>query len=413
MPTTFPLPMDADLRHQLELIVATAARVLDPGRRPELLEGSGSLHGGAALAVWWAMARSAGIDGPGPDTIMDQAVVEACNHPISGALATGFPGVILAMDLLRRQGHLPSDWVSEEQDAEIDELFALRAQHNSKAHREHELLYGLGGEMTILAQRPTPRSRELVGLALDAMERVVFETEHGEIAALKIKFKPDEEDTVDFGVAHGLPGAIGGLARAHTLTGDPRCLAMADGMMRLLARTMKAQGSAGLPGIIPTALLGQIKPSPGSRLAWCYGNLGAAVVLLDAARRFNHSNMEAMAHQLGAMACTVSLEDARVIDPWLCHGALGNAICFHGLACMTNETTYAEKARFWVSHGANQLQEPLDAAQGKEVFDIKTPLNDSVWLEGILGAGLAALTLLGRIDFAWATPLLLDGPSRT
>ena len=62
-----------------------------------------------------------------------------------------------------------------------------------------------------------------------------------------------------------------------------------------------------------------------SRLAWCYGDLGIAAVLLSAARAADNATWEREAIQIARLAAQRTLANSGVQDAGLCHGSAGIA----------------------------------------------------------------------------------------
>jgi hypothetical protein len=133
-------------------------------------------------------------------------------------------------------------------------------------------------------------------------------------------------------------------------------------------------------------------PATPSRLAWCYGDLGAAAVLWRAGLALNDDIATVAA--LRALHAASSRPPTRsgVQDAGLCHGTAGVALLFHQLARATGDATVVEAGERW----ADRLAAAVD--QGA--------LPDSCGvLEGRAGVVLALVTLAGGDD-GWSAMLV-------
>lgn len=115
----------------------------------------------------------------------------------------------------------------------------------------------------------------------------------------------------DLGVAHGVAGVLPGLAGAIALGVErERALRLFDGAVALLGAA-----SAPLPSTLDPTV-------PGRRDAWCYGSMGAGVVLRAAGRRARSRTAVALGERF--LAATVL--PSTWASPCLCHGAAGAAV---------------------------------------------------------------------------------------
>jgi class I lanthipeptide synthase len=156
----------------------------------------------------------------------------------------------------------------------------------------------------------------------------------------------------------------------------------------------------------------------GSRLAWCYGDLGIAVALLRSARWLRNCAWENAAYDIARAAAQRSTESSQVKDAALCHGAFGNAHIFRRLYAATHDYVFLRATLQWTRTGLAMRQ----AGEGLAGYKMWQPARldaegrDS-WqpaagmLEGICGIGLCLLALLSPIEPAWDQSLLLDIPS--
>ena len=289
--------------------------------------------------------------------------------------------------------------------------------------RGHDLVGGLAGIGVYAlerAQRPS-------GLAL--LERVVVclddlaEPGHPAGRCFRIPFErlPGPmrarfpHGTLDLGMAHGAPGVIAFLARAHDAVPDsmrPRARALAEDAARwVLAQRLPPDldacfasrlAAAAAPGAVAS---GESAPA---RSAWCYGDPGVAVALLLAARRLDVPAWEEAAMAAARKAAVRPLAATRVTDAGLCHGAAGLAHVFQRLFQATGEVLFRDAARAWIDRILD-MRRPGTGIAGFSSWtpDPATGSADPVWREdaslltGATGIALVLLAAVAPQEPAW------------
>lgn len=143
----------------------------------------------------------------------------------------------------------------------------------------------------------------------------------------------------------------------------------------------------------------------GSRLAWCYGDLGIAIGLLKAAEALANNDMRHKALQIFDYCATRrDLVKNMVLDTSICHGTAGIAIIYHDLYRKTGEKRYQETSSFWIGQTL-QLYEA-----GKMFYVTEQNQYDTrrlSVLEGKAGVGLAILSVCSEIPSDWTRLLLI------
>ena len=204
----------------------------------------------------------------------------------------------------------------------------------------------------------------------------------------------------NLGVAHGSPGAIGVLARMHRAGIEPaRTRQLLDGAVAYLRANAPATAEPRFTAWEPGG------GTPTARIAWCYGDLGIAAVLLGLPDE--HARAEGLAL---ARACAARPRPDRAHnDASLCHGTAGAAHLFHRMALATGDATLADAARDYVAITlAARTAEPLAG------FPFWTPEErtpDATLLQGVAGIALVLHAAISDIEPAWDRLLLVDLPA--
>jgi lantibiotic modifying enzyme len=330
-------------------------------------------------------------------------------------LYEGFSGVAWTMSHLQRMGLLEDgqeiceavdnavlDWLNEQQDTMLCELIAGLA--------------GLG--VYGLERWSQTGDRSIVEKVVEVLARTTVEHQ-----GFRTWFNPPEntseytrdlhpQGSFNLGLSHGIPGALAFLARAAALgVQEAAPLVHSAGDWLLHQRRSYSNGS-----FFAAQFLDELdEENDGSRLAWCYGDLGVSAALMVSARALQRADWEAAALEVARAAA--KREKARVMDGGLCHGAFGNAHLFSRLYRASGEACFLEATRHWAKTGF-ELRKPgqglagfLAWAPGMPDAPAENPwIAESGFLEGVAGIGLALLGLLSPQTPDWDRLLLVDIP---
>lgn len=160
----------------------------------------------------------------------------------------------------------------------------------------------------------------------------------------------------------------------------------------------------------PSWVLGESYPSE-SRLAWCYGDLGIGVALLQAARNTGDETLERKSLQvLLATTRRRELERNGVVDAGLCHGTAGIGHIYNRLYHYTGRGEFLDSARYWFG----QTLEMATFDDGYAGFKCWKGNKMGGWhntadlLDGISGIGLSLLSAISEVEPAWDRVMLLS-----
>jgi hypothetical protein len=319
------------------------ARAVLADERADLADGA------AGAALLFAALERAGRrppELPSATTLLAHAVRRLRQAPLPPPLWGGTAGVVFALAGAVGRGASPAvlarlaDWVRR------------------GAGGEHDLISGVVGAGVLgLELGADPAAGELVATVVARLAATAHEPEGGGLAWASPR--PDVLGVAPYnlGVAHGVPGVVGFLAgalRSPAPPGETREL------LRGAARWVLAQRRDGDGSFLPYAV-GPGPPPQAARLAWCYGDAGAAVTLLNAARALGDDDeIEQGARALAARAAARSPESAGVVDAGFCHGAAGLAHLHGRLWQLTGEDAHARAGRYWLTRTL-ELYEPRTA----------------------------------------------------
>lgn len=151
--------------------------------------------------------------------------------------------------------------------------------------------------------------------------------------------------------------------------------------------------------------------SRGSRLAWCYGDLGVSTALLQAARIVGNKEWESLALEAAAFSTRRrDLQESGVVDSGLCHGSAGIAHLYNRLYHYTGESQFKDSSLYWLDETIKQARFE-DGLAGYKAWHTEKYggwTKEYGLLEGVAGIGLAFLAALSDIEPNWDRSLLLS-----
>src|SRR5690606_25871790 len=252
-------------------------------------------------------------------------------------LHAGVAGCSFCLDhLLARVFAEPDELLAgDDLNADVDAtLIEFMADHRGLI--DPELVMGLAGFGTYFLER-LPRPSAAVGLAR-VVEALAEQSESSDAgitwrkgpAALSNAHRRQFPDGLyNLGIPHGVPGIIAVLARVcASEAASPLARELLEGSVAwFLAQELPVGAS-----LYPYYSVPGRGPLPDeSRLAWCYGDLGAAAVLLLAAQAQGRGDWQAAALRAAESAARRSEDGSGVKDGMFCHGAAGITHMFNRL----------------------------------------------------------------------------------
>ncbi len=333
-------------------------------------------------------------DLPSSRKLLHAAVRGARERSLSPDLWTGAAGV--AFVLTRHFGEGPS--------AEMDRR--LIAWANSRPQEEFDLIAGVtGAGVQAVELLPDPRGVELLAAVVAALEES-GERDSGGLAWRDPPRAGDPRRPFNAGLAHGTPGVAaflaGAVASGHSPTHSRELLEGA------LAWTLaqRLQDSASL---LPYDSGPGVTREP-ARLAWCYGDAGGALAVLQAADALGDVQSRRAGEQMAAHAAERDPSDAGVVDGGLCHGAAGLGHLFGRLSALTGDEACARAGTDWLERTLAMREDGVDVAG----FPAWIPDQYGEWakepdpgmLGGAAGVGLALLAACRPDDPSWDRVLL-------
>ena len=216
------------------------------------------------------------------------------------------------------------------------------------------------------------------------------------------------EGYYNLGVAHGVPGVMWLLGKlcVHGVSPE-RAEALLRGALRWLLSVHPDPGTPDLPSWIAPG----VRREENRRMAWCYGPLGAAAVVWQAAQETGDSAGEEWGRELASACAGVGPAESNNRDAGLCHGAGGNTQIFHRLYRRTGDEQFREAALVWLEEALTYRKPGTGVGGFRTWADVDGGqgwVDDASFLGGSAGIGLALLAAITDTDPAWDRLLLLS-----
>src|SRR4051812_15698745 len=314
--------------------------------------------------------------------------------------------------------HLWGDEAGADVNEEIDDALE-RLLRRSPWTEGYDLVDGLVGIGVYAVSRlPRPSARTCLDLVLGRLEETAQWTQRGltwhtppHLLAPAYD-DPEGRGHYNVGVAHGVPGVIGLLA--HLVNGPPfgaRARALLEPAVAWVLST--EQATADGPSL-PSMIMHPDRRVPGGT-AWCYGDLGVAMVLWQAGRASGQRAWTAAALRLARAAVARAPHVVRPADAGFCHGSAGLAHMMNRLFQYTGEVFFADAARYWLE----QMLACRQPGMGIAGFvaddpDRSSPLSplDIHLVTGAMGIVLVCAAACSPVAPGWDQIFLLSSPGR-
>jgi hypothetical protein len=313
---------------------------------------------------------------------------------------------------------VPPEQLAEELEddpvAQIDELI-IRHLKSGPWQGHYDLIGGLTGFGTYFLERlPHSSSTHGIQFVLTQLEQLAEPATPGATwftrpeLLIGPQLKESPKGHYNLGVAHGVPGVIQFLGEtlAHGIEKERTGKLLEASVEWVLAQQRPPEAIFRFStGVIP----GQ--EQRGSRLGWCYGDLGIAAVLYQTGNRTGRKDWREMSIELLQHTLCVPRDKACVTDAGLCHGATGVAHILNRISQAEGGEQYENAAISWFEQALAMRQD----GRGIGGFLAHRPELDPPWrrdasfLTGGIGIALTLLSAIYPIEPQWDRLLLLSG----
>lgn len=286
--------------------------------------------------------------------------------------------------------------------SELDEHLLAHTNELNK-NSQYDLFYGTMGYVSYLLARDK--------IDIISYKKIIdyFKIESEQISKNEIVWYSSyaNKKAINLGLAHGLPSVIIILIKLLTRTNKlieykELIYYPINYLLNKKNENYKAIGSL-FPAYISE------DNEKGSRLAWCYGDMGIGIALLQASLAFNDNELLIESKKIMEFsALRKNLRQNFVIDALICHGSSGIAHMFNRHYNQTKNKTYKESAKYWFQQTIEMGNQKGSSAGYKFLTGNGTWIKDYSLLNGIAGIGLALISAVSDIEPKWDEALLLS-----
>ncbi len=207
------------------------------------------------------------------------------------------------------------------------------------------------------------------------------------------------KNEVNFSLSHGMTSIIYILTKVHERGIEAElCEELLQGVIQFIQQyPSKEEDMSYFPSSLEIDDNGDYIQSSPSRLAWCYGDLGMSVVLMQAGLRLKDENILNLAKKVGQKTLQrKTMKDSLLKDGGFCHGIFGVAFCYDKLFEYSKAPEFLEAANHWFAIGEDYLNNQQALDQYYSPDNGEDEVDDSL-LTGSMGIGLVLMDQLGLI----------------
>lgn len=167
--------------------------------------------------------------------------------------------------------------------------------------------------------------------------------------------RPDEPPAHDLGLAHGIAGVLAALALTHERFDAVLAERLLQAGRFLASCAIERDGYYVWP---PWA---EHEPAGSMRSAWCYGAPGVTAALHTVATLLGDDELAAFALNAQRRIAQRTARECAIDDIGMCHGIVGNAVCFASVAEAADCDELRTYAEDWLGHALTLLERGASA----------------------------------------------------
>lgn len=291
---------------------------------------------------------------------------------------------------------------------ELDVDLSNYMTHMAESENWDALHGGIGIAWYLILRKENPVVLEALEKLVDIMEELSIEDKEG------IKWVSHNNylkiSNYNFGLAHGMPSIIIFLKKCieNNINKDKAKALLDHNLKYILSNKIDNPKDE---NIYPLTITDKEGPAGGNRLAWCYGDPGIVLSLIQANEVVGTLDKEIIS-LTDHIVSRKGLDTNRMSDACVCHGTVG---MIPMLQILKNTSALSNIVKD--DHIDYWLKETLDMMHYKDgiagykmqtvVDDIPVMQIEIGLLEGVVGVGLSLLTYING-DASWGKTLMMN-----
>ena len=321
---------------------------------------------------------------------------------------SGLAGIGWFCQFMNDEGYFEDDTNYLLEDFDLYLAAVLRALMQSN---ETDFLHGATGIAYYFFSRSknNPKANDVLQMYVDMLSKLV-ETEDG-MTKLATKDFKTKETIYNISLSHGMSAVVSVLARIYTIEAlrTERLKNMIEGFVNYILAQEIDKGKYG--SFFPYTSIESSKEMFGSRMAWCYGDLGVCSALYRVGKIMDRQDWvdKALEVLLYAANNRRDLPSNLVMDACLCHGTAGIGQIFYRMWWNTRLPEFKSAADYWFNETLKMAKFEDGLAGYKSWMGPEKGYESEYGLlEGIAGIGLALTTYTYELEPRWDKCLLLS-----
>ncbi len=323
-------------------------------------------------------------------------------------ICNGISGFGWLCEHLRKLGILRREEIEflDEIDSYLYKMMIVDIQQGN-----YDFLHGALGVATYFLSRFDKKDISIcLEKLLDELEKNEIPCENGAVKWMSVLNEETGEKGYNISLSHGMSSIAAFLIQLHKLNFNTERVdkLLNRIIMYILDQITYKEGSI---SYFPSYSKENNSENHYSRLGWCYGDLGIAHILWQAAIIIKNKELEIIAIRiLHHNANRRDLQINAINDAGLCHGSSGVAHIYWNLFLHTGLQQFRATTDYWFQI-TMQMAKYVDGLAGFKTWrreDIGGPKNSTTLLDGISGIGLFLLTHLECSEVAWDECLMLS-----
>ena len=245
---------------------------------------------------------------------------------------------------------------------------------------------------------------------LTELELSGVESENGAVKWISVLNQVTGEKGYNICLSHGMSSIAAFLIRLHQMNFETKRVdkLLTQTVIYILAQITYTEGAI---SYFPSTSIESSHGNYSSRLGWCYGDLGIAHILWQAAVVLKNKKYESTAIQiLRHTSNRFDLQANGIRDAGLCHGSAGVAHVFWNLFLKTGQKEFKESTDYFIdiTMQMNKYDDGLAGFKAWNKDEHGGPTKSASLLEGIAGIGIVLLSRLTEGEIAWDECIMLS-----
>ncbi|MCH2229749.1 MAG: hypothetical protein MK105_05340 [Crocinitomicaceae bacterium] len=326
----------------------------------------------------------------------------------SYSLSSGLSGIGWAINNINSLGILEID--VEPLLNQLDQVLpSLMLEDIKRGH--YDLISGSLGAALYCLSRHSNENHDVLSEYIRCLE-ICSVLDNGKRKWAVYSENAEQESNYDLGLCHGNTSILSFLIKAYNNAIEPDlCKQLIQESVNYLMSLITTPAS-GMQNCHWPSIITDTDSSGTSRLAWCYGDAGNGVILLEAAVLLQDEGLkEKVIEILKHTSERKHLKDNFIRDACLCHGTVGLVNIFQKAFTLSGTPQFEETAHYWTMKTFEvQTHKETGLSGFKTFFDNGVTAEyvaTAGFLEGTAGIGIGLITAIVPELSSWNNSLLL------